>query len=98
MSWVWSYFTKVDESNLVNCNFCNKNYKSSGTTSNLAAHLKSKHYHAFATSGEAKSKRSKSVALEKSSSSSIEKQPVASSFTSEDATVTIDLEKTTVSI
>lgn len=29
------------------CNLCDKNYKTSGNTSNLTTHLRIKHYHAF---------------------------------------------------
>lgn len=44
---VWTYFKKVDTRS-VSCNLCGKNYKSSGNTTNLATHLKSKHHHAYA--------------------------------------------------
>ncbi|XP_047516228.1 uncharacterized protein LOC125056911 [Pieris napi] len=44
---VWTYFKKLDARN-VSCNLCGKNYKSSGNTTNLATHLKTKHHHAFA--------------------------------------------------
>ncbi|XP_044765895.1 uncharacterized protein LOC123322116 isoform X2 [Coccinella septempunctata] len=43
---VWNFFKKIDKQN-VSCNLCGKNYKSSGNTSNLSAHLKSKHHYAF---------------------------------------------------
>ncbi|CAF4948265.1 unnamed protein product [Pieris macdunnoughi] len=44
---VWTYFKKLDARN-VSCNLCGKNNKSSGNTTNLATHLKTKHHHAFA--------------------------------------------------
>lgn len=43
---VWNYFKKIDKQN-VSCNLCGKNYKSSGNTTNLSTHLKTKHLHAF---------------------------------------------------
>lgn len=43
---VWNFFKKTTKGN-VTCNLCDKNYKTSGNTSNLAAHLRNKHYHAF---------------------------------------------------
>lgn len=43
---VWNYFKKIDKQN-VSCNLCGKTYKSSGNTTNLSTHLKTKHYHAF---------------------------------------------------
>ncbi|CAH2991631.1 unnamed protein product [Chilo suppressalis] len=45
-STVWFFFKKTNKYNLT-CNLCGKNYKSSGNTSNLATHLRNKHYHAF---------------------------------------------------
>lgn len=44
---VWTYFKKLDARS-VSCNLCGKIYKSSGNTTNLATHLKSKHHHAYA--------------------------------------------------
>lgn len=44
---VWTYFKKVDTKS-VSCNLCGKTYKSSGNTTNLASHLRSKHHHAYA--------------------------------------------------
>lgn len=43
---VWNFFKKSSKDSVV-CNLCGKNYKTSGNTSNLAAHLRFKHYHAF---------------------------------------------------
>lgn len=43
---VWTYLKKLDSSS-GSCNLCGKIYKSSGNTTNLATHLKSKHYHAY---------------------------------------------------
>lgn len=43
---VWNFFKKTNKDNVV-CNLCGKNYKTCGNTSNLAAHLRNKHYHAF---------------------------------------------------
>jgi len=44
---VWNYFKKIDFKS-VSCNLCGKTYKTSGNTTNLATHLKSKHHHAYA--------------------------------------------------
>lgn len=43
---VWNFFKKIDKQN-VTCNLCGKTYKSSGNTTNLSTHLKTKHHHAF---------------------------------------------------
>lgn len=43
---VWNFFKKIDRQN-VSCNVCGKIYKTSGNTTNLSAHLKNKHHHAF---------------------------------------------------
>lgn len=43
---VWKFFQKINKEN-VSCNICGKTYKTSGNTTNLAAHLKYKHHHAF---------------------------------------------------
>lgn len=43
---VWNFFKKINNQN-VSCNLCGKTYKTSGNTTNLAAHLKNKHHHAF---------------------------------------------------
>lgn len=45
-SGVWKYFRKNDTRNVC-CNLCGKNYKTSGNTTNLATHLKNKHFHAY---------------------------------------------------
>lgn len=39
---VWRYFTRK-KGNVVSCNNCFKNLKSSGNTTNLRSHLKQKH-------------------------------------------------------
>ncbi|XP_072761237.1 uncharacterized protein [Anoplolepis gracilipes] len=46
MSLVWKYFSK-SEKNVAKCTLCSKKVKTSGTTSNLLAHLKTKHLFAF---------------------------------------------------
>lgn len=45
-SLVWKFFKKLDMRK-VSCNLCGKEYKTSGNTTNLAAHLKSKHHYAY---------------------------------------------------
>lgn len=45
-STTWTYFKKIDTRH-VSCNLFGKHYKTSGNTTNLATHLKSKHYHAY---------------------------------------------------
>lgn len=46
MSLVWKYFLKIDSKH-AKCNICTKEVKSSGTTSNLLAHLKTAHLFAY---------------------------------------------------
>ncbi|KAG8180542.1 hypothetical protein JTE90_018162 [Oedothorax gibbosus] len=41
-SWVWEYFTLVNE-NLVKCNICKKTYKACSNTTNMNKHLKTQH-------------------------------------------------------
>lgn len=55
MSLVWNYFSKL-EKNIAKCKLCCKKVKTSGTTSNLFAHLKSKHLFTF---NELKNQKSK---------------------------------------
>ena len=46
MSMVWNFFTKIDSENC-SCNLCERQYCSSGNTTNLATHLKNKQYNAY---------------------------------------------------
>lgn len=47
MSSVWKFFTKKGNNKPVSCNLCGKMYKTCGNTTNLAAHLKTKHHYAY---------------------------------------------------
>lgn len=49
MSAVWNFFSKVNNNNSQNaaCYLCGKEYKTCGNTTNLAAHLKTKHLQCF---------------------------------------------------
>lgn len=47
MSAVWNFFSKINNNRNASCNLCGKEYKTCGNTTNLAAHLKTKHFNAY---------------------------------------------------
>lgn len=44
---VWNFYSKTNDFKVCECNLCGKLIKSSGNTTNLKGHLKSKHFDVY---------------------------------------------------
>lgn len=63
---VWTFFKKLD-SKSCSCNLCGRTYRTSGNTTNLATHLRNKHYSAYLkfTAGKQQSKELRKKLIQK---------------------------------